>query len=250
MNFLYLIIPVFNEAPNVGRLIQTLVPIAEKVRKEFSVFVVFVDDGSIDGTADEILSNANAVQHVLLRHEENLGPGNAFAAAFEYLSERLKEDDWVVTMEGDNTSPAETLYHMLLRRREGYDVVLASPYLYGGGIFRVKTHRLFLSHVANGLVKILLGIRGIQTFSCFFRLHSGRIVLALQAKYGQRIIKSQGFECMVEMLAKLIKIKARISEVEMTLDWNVRAGDTKMNIPKTIWGYFRLFAAGSRIFQK
>jgi len=249
-NLLYIIVPMFNEAANVPDLIQTLTLIEKQIQSEFKIFVIFVDDCSIDQTVQKLRSRSNTIQSVILKHDKNLGPGAAFATAFEYLHGRLEEDDWIVTMEGDNTSPPETLLHMLIRRKEGYDVVLASPYLYGGGMSNVTFHRLLISHIANGLVKILLGIAGIQTFSCFFRLYSGRIILMLQSVYGRRIIACPGFECMVELLAKLINIKARISEVEMSLDWAVRKGTTKMNIPKTALGYLRLFTNRNQILRK
>jgi len=240
----------YNEEQNVDKLLKALSHAQKTLNREFTVHVIFVDDGSTDNTVNRIRGKERNLKLVLLEHATNRGPGAAFGTAFDYLQGRLQADDWLVTMEGDNTSSLETLHHMLVRRKEGYDVILASPYLYGGGFSQVEIHRLFLSHIANGLVKILLGIRGIQTFSCFFRLYSGRVILRLQGAYGGRIIKSPGFECMVEMLAKLIKIKARISEVETKIDWNDRVGRTKMNVMKTIAGYFRLLAARNRIFHK
>ena len=249
-NLLYIIVPMFNEASNVHDLIQTLTMIEKEIQPEFKVFIIFVDDCSSDQTVQELRFLSNNIQSVILKHDTNMGPGAAFATAFEYLHGLVEEEDWIVTMEGDNTSPPETLLHMLTRRKEGYDVVLASPYLYGGELSNVTFHRLLISHIANGLVKIFLGITGIQTFSCFFRLYSGRIILMLQSLYGRRIIARPGFECMVELLAKLINIRARISEVEMSLDWAARKGATKMNISKTALGYLRLFTNRNQILHK
>ena len=50
----------------------------------------------------------------------------------------------------------ELLRRMFHRAEEGYDVVLASPYMYGGGIVNTSPLRVFLSHVANAFVKELL----------------------------------------------------------------------------------------------
>jgi hypothetical protein len=150
-------------------------------------------------------------------------------------------------MEGDNTSAVETLLHMLTRRREGYDAVLASPYAYGGGFAQVRRHRLALSHVANGLVRVVFGIRGLHTFSSFFRVYSAPLLRRLQAKYGPRVLVTPGFECMVELLAKMIRVEARISEVEQVVDWSRRQGPPKMRIGRTTMGYLRLFAARAQI---
>jgi dolichol-phosphate mannosyltransferase len=152
-------------------------------------------------------------------------------------------------MEGDNTSNIDTINHMLTRRREGYDVVLASPYLYSGKITQVDFFRVILSQVANTMVKLVLGIKGILTFSSFFRLYNGRTILKLQQEYGQRIIYCTGFEAMVELLAKLVRMEARISEVESSVDWSKRAGKSKMKIIKTVFGYFYLFLNWRKLSQ-
>ena len=48
---------------------------------------------------------------------------------------------------------------------------------------------------------------------------------------------------MIELLSKLIAIRATISEVAMPLDGSLRIGKSKMKIAKTIFGYFKLFLA-------
>ena len=101
--------------------------------------------------------------------------------------------------------------------------------------------RIFLSHVANTLVKELLGIRGILTMSSFFRLYSAEVLMRLEKRYGPSLIESPGFECMVELLAKLIKVEATISEIAMALDGSRREGESKMKVLRTIGGYLRLF---------
>src|SRR6202011_5836974 len=105
-----------------------------------------------------------------------------------------QEDDWVVTMEGDNTSRHELLRQMLTRTHEGYDIVLASPYCYGGGISNTAPSRVFLSHFANAFLKGCVDIHGLFTMSSFFRVHRGSALRRLQACYGPGIIERWGFE--------------------------------------------------------
>jgi len=238
---LYMIIPLFNEEPNVGALLESLKSLVRDISSEVTVFVLFVDDGSSDNTVSLLEKQGQAVPHTILKHSRNRGPGYAFGTAFEYLSDKLNPDDRVLTMEGDNTSEIKTIEHMLVRRKEGYDVVMASPYLYSGGFSHVTLFRLVISHIANGLVRIILGIRGLVTFSCFLRLYTGEIIIKLQKRYGPRIIRYAGFESMVELLAKLTLVKARISEVETKVDWGKRKGKRKMKIIKTSFGYLKLF---------
>jgi dolichol-phosphate mannosyltransferase len=176
----------------------------------------------------------------VLSSPTNRGPGNAFGMAFEHLATCLSASDWVVTLEGDNTSRRELLRTMFHRIGEGYDVILASPYMYGGGITNTSALRIFISHIANAFVKEFLGVHGIMTVSSFFRLYRGSVLLRLQDYYGQRIIERPGFECMIELLLKMMYLRTTISEVPMLLDTSVRAGKSKMKIMRTILGYIAL----------
>ena len=240
---LFFLIPVLNEAPNVQRLLTSLEDFGESQKNQFQCEIVFIDDGSSDDTSQKIIGHQKNLSVKVLRHPKNLGPGAAFSTGFFYLNSLLQEHDWVVTLEGDNTSSLQTLQQMMVRRLEGFDVVIASPYAYGGGITHPSGGRMFLSNIANTLIKSLLGIRGILTMSSFFRLYSAPILIRLQDRFGLGIIDFKGFEGMIELLSKLISIRATISEVAMPLDGSLRIGKSKMKIVKTIFGYFKLFWA-------
>ena len=140
----------------------------------FQPAFVIIDDGSVDKTADIVTKFKGDLPLSVLVQPKNGGPGRAFAAAFEHLSTRLGPDDWVVTMEGDNTSRLDLVLQMPKRTEEGYDVILASPDLYGGGVVNTTFLRTFLSYGANVMTKEVLELRGIMTMSCSFGCIVGR----------------------------------------------------------------------------
>jgi dolichol-phosphate mannosyltransferase len=240
------LIPVLNEAPNLPRLIASARVLAAELCPAYDPRFFIVDDGSTDGTRDAALGLADGLTLTVLRHDENLGPGRAFATGFAHLAALLSPDDWVVTMEGDNTSRPELLRTMLVRSREGYDVVLASPYLYGGAIEHTTAWRVILSRIANVFVKEGLGLTGIATVSSFYRLYRASALLRLQRRYGPGIVERAGFECMIELLLKLVYMRVTISEVPMTLDAALRAGTSKLKIVRTILGYFAVWRSARR----
>ena len=236
---IHVLMPALNEAANIGRVIEAVT--AASQRTELDIRVVLVDDGSTDGTGERATAAAGELELTVLRHQTTSGPGRAFATGFEFLAMEVAEDDYVLTLESDNTSRLELLEPMLRRAAEGYDLVFASPYAYGGGIVQTNAVRIGLSHFANLFVKEFLGIHGLLTVSSFFRLHRGSAVHRLQSHFGPGIVERAGFECMVELVLKAVYLRMTISEVPMVLDTSRRLGRSKMSIPRTALGYLALF---------
>jgi dolichol-phosphate mannosyltransferase len=243
---IYAVIPVYNESQNLKPLSVDLLSLAQELYPTYRLQVVLVDDGSTDGTPQLASKLFGDKDFTLLAQQYNHGPGFAFGTGFEHLASVLEPSDWVLTMEGDNTSDHRIVKQMLSRTREGYEVVLASPYLYGGGIENTNSTRVLLSHGGNFFIKWMLGLRGILTMSSFFRLYAGTTILRLQTAFGPRIIEHNGYEGMVELLAKLVYTQASISEVPMVLDTSQRAGKSKMRVARTMLGYFSLVKAKAR----
>jgi len=80
-----IIIPTYNEATNAVRMIHTLMAL------DMEVDILFVDDGSPDGTAEKIKEQQQAYPDRihLVEREGKLGLGTAYVRGFEYA---LKHD--------------------------------------------------------------------------------------------------------------------------------------------------------------
>jgi dolichol-phosphate mannosyltransferase len=242
---IHVVIPVYDEEGNVEALIGQvrgrLEPLGEPYR------ILAVDDGSTDGTAAECRRAAAAGAPVeVAAHPENRGPGAAFRTGFLEVLSRAAPGDLVVTMEGDQTSDPRVLPRMIRRAREEDDeIVLASCYLYGGGIRGTNLHRIGLSHVANGLMKKALGLSGLATLSSFYRVYQVEALQAMHRRWGDAFITTRGFECMVEVLYRAAQLGLRISEVPMVLDGSRRVGRSKMRVLRTSLAYLRLALRGA-----
>lgn len=241
MERLFIIVPVFNEALNIPTLFESFLKLREELKDSFLLHYIMVDDGSSDETVEIARKEKKDLDLIVLQHETNIGPGAAFATGFKYLSQQISEQDWIITMEGDNTSRYELIKQMLIRSREGFDIVLASPYMYGGGIKQTSFLRKLCSSGANLVVKDLLGIQGILTASSFFRLYRAKALLKMQHVFGPGILERVGFESMVEMVMKIVMLKMTLSEVAMELDSSLRKGKSKMKVLRTIKGYLALW---------
>jgi dolichol-phosphate mannosyltransferase len=235
---LYFVIPAYNEAQNLPRLMADIRGRMVALRLPYQVLLV--DDGSYDGTAEVAQSCEGPI--VVLR-QANQGPGGAFRNGLAEALRRADDDDLIVTLEADNTSDLVLLAPMLERITAGSDAVLASVYAPGGGILGTAWHRLVLSKAANLLLAWSLGTHHLHTYSSFFRMHRAGVLRRVQAAYGERLIGEKGFVCMVELLIKLHLVGACLTEVPMVLDGTRRLGVSKMKIVRTLKGYGRVLAA-------
>jgi dolichol-phosphate mannosyltransferase len=198
-----------------------------------------VNDGSTDRTVDIIQEMQKYLPLTLINHQENHGPGHAFKSGFHVALDMADDDDIIVTIEADNTSDLLVLNKMLEKCRRGNDLVLAS--VYGEGkVIGAPLDRKIFSWCANSLIKAVFRIKGINTFTSFFRVYKANFLKELSIIYKDRFIEEKGFTCMLELLIKSYRCGYKICEVPMILDSNIRIGDSKMKNVNTIISYFKI----------
>jgi dolichol-phosphate mannosyltransferase len=236
---IFLLIPFLNEAGNFKKLSDDIKYFFLKNRLSYKVFLV--NDGSTDKSVSEIQKYFINMPFEIISHEKNLGPGAAFQTGFLKVLEEADNQDLVLTLEADNTSNLSIVPQMLHRMEEGYDVILASPYTYGGTILNTALHRRILSFFANLFLREILGLRGILTISSFFRLYKVSVLRGIQNRFEGKLIERQGFEGKVELLMKFVFQRTPISEVPLVLDTSNRVGRSKIKIIKTTLSLLALY---------
>jgi dolichol-phosphate mannosyltransferase len=233
------VIPAYNERENIPRLMEDLVPRA----RELGARVIFVDDGSSDGTYEAIQEHAQDLHLAIVRHEVNRGLGTAINSGLRAALGEAEDDDAIVTLESDNTSDLDDLVPMLARFDEGYDIVLASVYAPGGRIVGVAPWRLLASRAVSGSFRRAGGLKDIHTLSSLYRVYRAGTLRKAAETYGYLLVREPGFAANVELLLKLYNAGATVTEVPTVNDWSRRAGTSKMNLKPTVIAYGRLMAA-------
>jgi glycosyltransferase involved in cell wall biosynthesis len=143
---LSLVISVYNEEGNVILLSEK---IAESL-KGLDYEVIFVDDGSKDGTVENILSVKDP--HVtLVRFKKNYGQSSALAAGIDYAT-----GDYIVTLDGDLQNDPADIPMMLKVAEEGdWDLVAGNRKNRKDGFFIRKIP----SRIANRIIRKTTGVK-------------------------------------------------------------------------------------------
>jgi glycosyltransferase involved in cell wall biosynthesis len=111
------VIPVFNERDSLRPLTEELMPVLEALDRPYEV--IFVDDGSRDGSA-EVLSDL-AGEHAevtVVRLRRNFGKGTALTAGF-----RVAESEVVITLDADLQDDPAEIPRLLEALEAGADLV-------------------------------------------------------------------------------------------------------------------------------
>ncbi len=241
----YFIIPAYNEERNLPLLFKNTKAAMDELGLPFVIYIM--NDGSKDRTSELCKEFGMTVQIREVRFETNKGVGNAFRSGFDEVFKVIKTGDIIVTKEADNTSDPDILRKMIELIHSGYDVVLASCFAREGGVENSTIDRHILSFGANMMLKLAFPIRGVNTYSSFYRAYDAkRIKMAFEAYQGG-IITEKGFVCMVEMLVKLSRLPLKLTEEPMVLKCDKREGQSKMRRRNTILGYLKFIR--SQLFR-
>ncbi len=112
-----IVIPSFNEEGNIEVMVNSLHKVLNELPYQYDL--IFVDDGSNDGTLSKLKSLAvNDSRLFFVELSRNFGHQNALKAGVDIANANA-----VITMDGDMQHPPEMLPQIIKKWEEGYDVV-------------------------------------------------------------------------------------------------------------------------------
>lgn len=227
----YLGLPAFNEE-------QAISPLFDRIRTAQSELttrglcsdlqVIFYDDGSTDGTVQQVRLNAGNLKIHLLSPESNGGLGVAMRGLINAFLERANGDDVLVVMDTDDThDPAQIAELLVAVDDRELDVVIASRYRKGAKTLGVPGYRQILSLGFAGLVSLMLPIRGVRDYSCGYRVYRYSALAAVSGEMGFPI-EETGFAAMPEILVRMRGKSISFGEVPLKLAYDRRLTVSKM----------------------
>lgn len=245
---LYILLPAYNEEQALPGLLKDIA----RTCAGLNYRIVLVDDGSTDRTLEAAKSFAGLNGNLeIVRHERNKGLGRALWSGFRYILDNRYQKrcsgeipgnwpDVVFTMDADNTHSPAMIPLLYAKIREGEDLVIASRYAPGGKQMGLSIWRRSLSWGAGKVMRIFFPFRGIKDYSCGYRAYRLEILSEAVDFYGERLLESDNFAAMVELLLKLAPFCRSLSELPLELHYELKQGASKMRVWSTVLGYLKL----------
>lgn len=208
-----IVIPTYNEAENVSRLLPMLQEEFSKITKH-EMHVLFVDGNSTDRTQEIVLgySNEHPWVHLMVEKEKE-GIGAAYMKGFKKAMRELSAEV-VMEMDGDLQHDPKEIVKFLDAIDNGADYVIGSRYIKGGSIPQEwEGYRKFLSWGGSTFARVVLGIWNVKDFTTGFKASRVKGVLD-QIDFNE--VRSAGFAYKIDLLYKTYKLGAKIVEVPIT----------------------------------
>ncbi|MBO5881823.1 MAG: polyprenol monophosphomannose synthase [Alistipes sp.] len=143
-----IIIPTYNERENITKMVERV------MADELMFDLLFVDDGSPDGTAELVKEAAERYpgRLHLIERRGKLGLGTAYIAGFKYALEH--HYDRVFEMDCDFSHNPDDLVR-LDAMLESKDVAVGSRYVKGVNVVNWPMGRLLMSYFASKYVRVV-----------------------------------------------------------------------------------------------
>lgn len=200
-----IIIPTFNEAHNIGKLINQLMKLSHRVD------VLIVDDGSPDKTAKFVKEKQAEYKDrvYLIEREGKLGLGTAYVEGFKFALQ--KDYEYICEMDADFSHNPEDLPRLIDTVKKGEaDIAVGSRYSDGISIVNWPLTRLILSYCANLYARTITGLP-IKDTTAGFKCIRREVLETLNLDK----ISSNGYAFQIEIHFRAWKAGFKLKEVSI-----------------------------------
>jgi glycosyltransferase involved in cell wall biosynthesis len=168
-----LVIPLLNEEESILPLINEIRKAIKPLNKPYEV--IFVDDGSTDGSL-KIIKDAAKVDNRLkfISFRKNYGKSAALQVGFKAAT-----GDAIITMDADLQDDPDEIPSLVAKLNEGYDVVSGWKKDRKDPFFG----KIIPSKIFNFVISILAGVK-IHDFNCGLKAYKKKLVKSIEV-YGE-----------------------------------------------------------------
>jgi dolichol-phosphate mannosyltransferase len=213
-------LPTFNEAENVGPMVDAVLAVFDENAIDGRILVI--DDASPDGTAAIVDERARDEPRVgVLRRARKEGLGRAYHDGFR----RALDDEAEVVVQMDcDFSHDPAVIPALLAALDDADFALGSRYVRGGGVVGWPLLRQAISKGGCLYARVVLGVQ-VHDLTGGFKAWRADVLEYLLG----RSVEARGYGFQVQMTYEALLAGYRVREIPITFRDRVR-GTSKMHI--------------------
>jgi dolichyl-phosphate beta-glucosyltransferase len=214
--FLSVIVPSYNEVENLKRGVIDEV-VAYLSTQEFSWELILSDDGSTDGTLQQL--HELAKNDARIRVLANVHAGKAPTVSAGMLAARGK---WRLFTDFDQSTPISEIELFWQYVEQGYSVVIGSREMVGARRDKEPALRHVMGRGFNMLVQ-LLAVDGILDTQCGFKLFSAKATTSLFPRlhvYGSQSVRKDAYTGAFDVELLFLAKKARFKIREVPIAWH------------------------------
>lgn len=226
------IIPTYNEIENISKITRAVFGI------EGQYDILVIDDGSPDGTGEEVkkLQTQYPQRLHLIERSGKLGLGTAYVTGFKWALENGY--DYIFEMDADFSHNPQDLPRLLKPVQEGSaDMSVGSRYCDGINVVNWPFSRILISYCASIYVRTVLGFK-IFDSTAGFVCYSRKVLETIDLD----AVKMKGYGFQIELKYTAKKLGFRIAEVPVVFV-NRKEGTSKMSgsiFGEAFWGVLAL----------
>ena len=206
-----IIIPTYNEALAITPTLEAVFAVLNTI-KTWDVGVLVVDDTSPDKTYEvvEALKRRFPKLHLLL-NKTKAGLGGAYLKGMEHVFGVLKADV-AFEFDADLSHDPTKIPAMLMKIEEGYDLVLGSRYVPGGGTPEDwGWHRTLLSAMGNLTTRVILGNFSVNDWTAGYRAVTKKVYEKISPDMHSE--RFAGYTFQIGFLHKTVNAGFKVAEV-------------------------------------
>ena len=209
-----IVIPTYDEKGNIGRCIDALEEVFEKIPPSYDMHILVVDDSSPDGTAAEVKQKIKEFKNVhLLVNKKKMGLGGAYLSGMKFATEKLDPDIYF-EFDADLSHDPKLVPAFLKKLEDGYDLVLGSRYIKGGSIpHNWGLKRKFYSVVGNMIIMTVLADFRVRDWTTGYRALRRKVYEAVYPLLGEE--RFFGYTFQIGFLHKAVRLGFKVGEVPL-----------------------------------
>ena len=164
MQKLSIILPIYNESPNIPLLFAAL----QEVLQPYQYEIIAVNDGSRDDSFEQIKKLCHENKNIkAINFKKNFGQSAAFNAGIHHAS-----GDVLILMDSDLENDPQDIPALLAKIEEGYDVVSGWRQNRWKGQW---LKRKLPSLIANKLISYISGVK-LQDYGCMLKAYKKEVI--------------------------------------------------------------------------